>query len=1111
MSPYPFTKSQTASQRQVGMTFSPSNVSQYQAIDIDFREIPLVNLTSGATATASSSYNATYPPSNAIDGENVSYGDSWLTLNGQTSGWLQVDLGRSVVLACYLVVGSGYDYRTASPKSWTLDASNDGIAWDVLDQQNNQTAWGVGEARSFALAGIASYRFYRLNISGNNGQSYVAVGELMLIGKDVGASLVPTAPPLKRNRIVGNRNNAANQGALRWITLRFASQDILAARICISRMNAPIGQNNVCISEAQLYSGASKLTGLTATASDSHASYPPSYAVDGTAVLGNYNGWFTNGGAFNTTTGYATNARGFEALMLKLPSMGAVDALRMVTSDGIAAGRVPTNFEIQLTTDPSATASDPIDSSKWFAVDLLNGSALGTEFAATADGGLLAVVPTARLADAYPQTATYGPNVVPVMTSNVAPSGKVEASGFWGGGYEPWRAFNANTTAWAVAGQSGWISYEFASPRRIVRYGLKAQPAAETYLVTPRNWTFEGWNGSAWKVLDIRRDEIGWKGGEIRYYALANPGQFIKYRLNITMNGGSATETDIDTLELFEPTAFTMNPQISSTVNTRISLSDDLYSLNGGILFSDSPQDCFISMLLSQDKRATWKTFDGSAWTSVPTGLASLAASGASPALAFSNLDKLSLQDGQTLDFAFGLGSFSASGTPVLRGFLLSADAIASYDQTPLIDSVCLDIGVIARYDQSPLVDAVLLSYTSVIDNGFQFTFDKLVGGVTPPRQPKYRSQPMTLDGFDPRVDRVTTTWSASSQDFKLGVNLYVANSPSELRAMTAPSFSTVFAATGGAMVSVAEVVPPLPGSMAQLEYVYYHTESTGALSHSPMAVHDFQVGYLTDEYTLSPEVSGASFEASTLVYKASGFSILTLDTQTDSTFFSKVWALLGRPNGTSIKLFARAFDQSQEQEWIPIAPGFGLPQLGRYIQIRLELFTEDGSVTPLVPRVAVTYTPDPDQVSLPTLHKIKTDELRYVFDVKMLTQMNRSNLTAMYVDVFEDLSGVENLSGVMLIMMSDGKGLALNGAASGSFESRTQVLPVLSNRFVFTAYDQGLVSYDVSFDGGETWDLDVPKDAQMNIPLERVGDMLKIRARLDSADASVNAWGVIF
>lgn len=65
---------------------------------------------------------------------------------------------------------------------------------------------------------------------------------------------------------------------------------------------------------------------------------------------------------------------------------------------------------------------------------------------------------------------------VPIMTSNTAPSGEAEASGYYSSGLEAFRAFDNNSNNfWAAKGgvTSGWIQYKFVNPVNVKKVKLK--------------------------------------------------------------------------------------------------------------------------------------------------------------------------------------------------------------------------------------------------------------------------------------------------------------------------------------------------------------------------------------------------------------------------------------------------------------------------------------------------------------------------------------------------------------------------------------------------------------------------------------------------------------
>jgi hypothetical protein len=89
------------------------------------------------------------------------------------SGWLQYDLGANgaQVVERYTVT-SANDRTPRDPKDWQFQGSSDGSTWTTLDTQSNQTFTDRYQLKGYAITKPASYRYYRLNITANNGDSH---------------------------------------------------------------------------------------------------------------------------------------------------------------------------------------------------------------------------------------------------------------------------------------------------------------------------------------------------------------------------------------------------------------------------------------------------------------------------------------------------------------------------------------------------------------------------------------------------------------------------------------------------------------------------------------------------------------------------------------------------------------------------------------------------------------------------------------------------------------------------------------------------------------------------------------------------------------------------
>ena len=144
------------------VVFSPQNMTA------DGAPVPYV-------ASSSSSFSTFYA-FHLFDG-NVA--TDWVGTGGGVD-WVKIDIGSFVLAGSYQVTSTavgGYPQR--APKSWTFEGSTDGSTWITLDTQLSQTGWAAGEARSFTFTTSTTYRFYRLNMTANNGDAtYMAIASL---------------------------------------------------------------------------------------------------------------------------------------------------------------------------------------------------------------------------------------------------------------------------------------------------------------------------------------------------------------------------------------------------------------------------------------------------------------------------------------------------------------------------------------------------------------------------------------------------------------------------------------------------------------------------------------------------------------------------------------------------------------------------------------------------------------------------------------------------------------------------------------------------------------------------------------------------------------------
>ncbi len=148
-------------------------------------------------------------------------------------------------------------------------------------------------------------------------------------------------------------------------------------------------------------------------------------------------------------------------------------------------------------------------------------------------------------------------DIVPIMTSNTAPSGTVSASTYYGETTNPWRAIGGTGYGWLTASSDmpAWLQYNLASPQVVSAYSIIPWSADNFPARTPTSWTFQGSNnGSTWTTLDTRTGFTSWTISTAYLFSATNTTSYSYYRLYITANVGGNAYTGIQQIKLFGTT-----------------------------------------------------------------------------------------------------------------------------------------------------------------------------------------------------------------------------------------------------------------------------------------------------------------------------------------------------------------------------------------------------------------------------------------------------------------------------------------------------------------------------------------------------------------------------
>ncbi|HEY8900804.1 MAG TPA: RICIN domain-containing protein [Chthoniobacterales bacterium] len=138
---------------------------------------PMVNIAFSGTSTASFNQgSSTEGSAKAFDGNP---GSKWYGYNSPT-GWLQYDFGASNAQVVKRYTINSADVATRDPKDWQFQGSQDGSTWTTLDTQSGQSFLVVMSQNTYNIGNTTAYRYYRINVTANNGATGTAIAELGL-------------------------------------------------------------------------------------------------------------------------------------------------------------------------------------------------------------------------------------------------------------------------------------------------------------------------------------------------------------------------------------------------------------------------------------------------------------------------------------------------------------------------------------------------------------------------------------------------------------------------------------------------------------------------------------------------------------------------------------------------------------------------------------------------------------------------------------------------------------------------------------------------------------------------------------------------------------------
>ncbi len=125
--------------------------------------------------------------------------DNKLNTNWSTpgkTGFLQYEFNdrQAYIVNQYILTSANNSDRTADPKNWQLQGSNDGFRWTVVDSRSDQGFTSPSQAKTYDISNTVAYRYYRLNITDNNGGNKLQLAEIQFKNTNLVLTALPGTP-----------------------------------------------------------------------------------------------------------------------------------------------------------------------------------------------------------------------------------------------------------------------------------------------------------------------------------------------------------------------------------------------------------------------------------------------------------------------------------------------------------------------------------------------------------------------------------------------------------------------------------------------------------------------------------------------------------------------------------------------------------------------------------------------------------------------------------------------------------------------------------------------------------------------------------------------------
>jgi len=175
--------SSSSSSSESSSSSSSSLSSTPAAVPVDLLGHSWVGVAFDDMHIYTSEYYASFYGFRACDGQLGGPNNYWIGLG--SAAWWKVDLGVGNVaeLNNLDIVANTIPEPNRMPKNFTIQGSMNDVDYDILYTSGNETGWGSGESRNFIMSAGGEYRWFKIDITDNNGDaSFTVIAEVYFWG-----------------------------------------------------------------------------------------------------------------------------------------------------------------------------------------------------------------------------------------------------------------------------------------------------------------------------------------------------------------------------------------------------------------------------------------------------------------------------------------------------------------------------------------------------------------------------------------------------------------------------------------------------------------------------------------------------------------------------------------------------------------------------------------------------------------------------------------------------------------------------------------------------------------------------------------------------------------